>query len=101
MSVYQTAAYQVRPTAVGRVKKAIEELVRHVQENEPGTKMYLAWQEKNDPTKFLHLFIFENAAAQARHGKSEAVRRFESVYSPELVGGEVVFTDYKMIAGKT
>lgn len=100
MPIYQSGACQVRPTAVGKVKKAIEEFVRYVQENEPGTKMYLAWQEKNDPTKFLHLFIFEDAAAQARHGRSEAVRHFESVYSPELVGGEVVFTDYKMIAGK-
>lgn len=74
--------------------------MRYVQENEPDTKMYLAWQEKNDPTKFLHLFVFEDAAAHARHGKSDAVRRFESVYSPELVGGEIVSTDYKMIAGK-
>ena len=100
MAIFQTAAYQVRPSAVGKVKKAIEEFVRYVQENEKGTQMYLAWQAKDDPTRFLHLFIFENAAAQAKHGKSEAVRRFESVYSPELVGGEVVFTDYKMIAGK-
>ncbi len=39
MPVFQSGAYQVRPTAVGRVKKAIEEFVRYVQENEPGTKM--------------------------------------------------------------
>jgi quinol monooxygenase YgiN len=100
MAIYQTGAYQVKPSAVGKVKKAIEEFVRYVQENERGSQMYLAWQAKDDPTKFLHLFIFEDAAAQARHGKSEAVRRFESVYSPELVGGKVVFTDYEMIAGK-
>ena len=100
MAIYQTGAYQVKSTGVGKVKKAIEEFVRHVQENEPGTQMYLSWQEKDDPTKFVHLFIFENAAAQARHGKSEAVRRFEAVYTPELVSKEVVFTDYKMIAGK-
>ena len=62
--------------------------------------MYLAWQQKSDPTRFLHLFILEDAKAQARHGLSEAVKRFESVYSPELVGGDVVFTDYDMIAGK-
>jgi hypothetical protein len=28
------------------------------------------------------------------------VKHFESVYSPELVGGEVVFTDYELISGK-
>lgn len=69
-------------------------------DHEPGTQMYLAWQEKNDPTRFLHLFIFADEASQARHGQSDAVRRFESVYSPELVGGEVVFTDYELISGK-
>jgi hypothetical protein len=28
------------------------------------------------------------------------VKRFESVYSPELLGEEVVFTDYELISGK-
>jgi hypothetical protein len=34
------------------------------------------------------------------HGQSDAVKRLESVYSPELVGAGVVFTDCEMIAGK-
>lgn len=100
MAIYQTGGYQVKASAVEKVKKAIKEFVPHVQENEPGTQMYLAWQQKADPTRFLHFFIFEDAAAQTRHGKSEAVNRFESVYSPELVGGDVVFTDYEMVAEK-
>ena len=100
MAIYQTGGYRVKPEAVEKVKRAIQAFVRYVQENEPGTKMYLAWQEKNDPTRFLHLFIFENEAAQARHGQSQAVRQFEAVYSPELVGGDVVFTDYEMVLGK-
>jgi len=100
MPIYQTGAYRVKPSAVEKVKEAIKVFVKYVQENEPGTKMYLAWQEKNDPTRFNHLFIFENEAAQARHGESAAVRQFESVYSPELAGGDVVFTDYEMISGK-
>jgi hypothetical protein len=35
-----------------------------------------------------------------RHGESDEVRRFESVYAPELIGGDVVFTDYELVAGK-
>ena len=100
MPIYQTGGYQVKPSAVEKVKQAIKEFVSYVQANEPGTHMYLAWQQKDDPTHFLHLFIFENTAAQTRHGQSDAVKRFEAIYSPELVGGEVVFTDYEMIAGK-
>jgi quinol monooxygenase YgiN len=98
--LYQSGAYQVKKSAVEKVKKAITEFVAYVKESEPGSLMYLAWQQKTDPTKFVHLFIFADEAAQARHGQSEAVKRFESVYSPELVGGEVVFTDYEMIDGK-
>src|SRR5262249_42207750 len=51
-------------------------------------------------SRFLHLFEFEDAAAQARHGESEAVARFESAYASELVGGDVVFTDYEVVAAK-
>jgi hypothetical protein len=58
------------------------------------------WQQADDPTRFLHLFIFEDAAAQTRHGQSAAVKRFEAIYTPELVRGEVGFTDYEMIAGQ-
>ena len=98
MPIYQTATYQVQPQAIAKVKQAIEEFVRYVKANEPGTKMYAAWQQQNDPTRFTHLFIFENQAAMTVHSESEAVKRFESVYSPELVGGDVVFTDFDQVA---
>jgi quinol monooxygenase YgiN len=101
MAIYQAASYRVKPAAVAKVKQAIEEFVRHVQANEPGTHMYLAWQEKDDPVRFNHFFIFENEAAHALHSKSAAVKKFQSVYSPELVGSGVVFTTYEMVAGKT
>ena len=42
MAIYQTGGYQVKPTAVKKVKEAIREFVEYVQQNEPGTKMYLA-----------------------------------------------------------
>ena len=100
MPIYQTGAYRVKPSAVEKVKHAIQEFVEYVQANEPGTQMYLAWQERGNPTTFVHLFIFADSAAQARHGESDAVKRFEAIYSPELVEGDVVFTDYEMIAGK-
>jgi quinol monooxygenase YgiN len=98
MLVYTIAQYQVKPQAVDKVKRAIEEFVRYVKANEPGTQMYAAWQQKDDPTRFVHFFIFADEAAHAAHGKSAAVKRFESVYSPELVGGDVVFTDYNLVA---
>jgi len=100
MPIYQTGGYRVKASGVAKVTAAIKDFVAYVQTNEPGTKMYLAWQQTDDPTHFLHLFIFEDEAAQVRHGESEAVKRFEAIYSPELVGDEVEFTDFVMVAGK-
>jgi quinol monooxygenase YgiN len=98
VAIYQTAHYQVKPQAVNKVKQAIEDFVTYVKANEPGTQLYSAWQEKNDPTRFVHLFIFKDEAAQTIHSESQAVRHFESIYGPELVGGDVVFTDYELVA---
>jgi quinol monooxygenase YgiN len=98
MPIYQTAHYQVRPDAVPAVVAAIEEFVAYVTESEPGSIMYTAWQQLDDPTRFVHLFTFADEAAHQLHGNSQAVRRFESVYQPVLVGGPVVFTDYRLVA---
>ena len=98
MAIYTIAHYQVNPRAIDKVKRAIEEFVSYVKANEPGTRSYAAWQQKDDPTRFVHFFIFSDEAAHATHGESEAVKRFESVYAPELVGGSVVFTDYDLVA---
>ena len=98
MPIYQTAHYQIQPTAVDKVKAAIEEFVDYVAANEPGTRVYTAWQQCDDPTRFVHLFEFADETAHEAHGASDAVRQFEAVYRPELVGGPVVFTDYAVVA---
>lgn len=99
--IYQTAHYQVRADAVDRVKAAVTEFVAYVKEHEPGSRLYAAWQEVDDPTKFVHLFIFEDEAAHETHGGSEAVKRFEEAYGPVLTAGPVVFTDYRLVATNT
>jgi quinol monooxygenase YgiN len=101
MPIYQTAHYQVSAESVDDVRAAIEEFVAYVAANEPGSRLYSAWQEQDDPTRFVHLFIFEDQAAQDAHSRSDAVHRFESVYGPHLVGGPVVFTDYVQVASNT
>jgi quinol monooxygenase YgiN len=62
-AIYQTGGHQVKPSAADKFKQAIKALVHYVQANEPGAQTHLAWQHKDDPTRFLHLFIFEDAAA--------------------------------------
>ncbi|RKR29893.1 putative quinol monooxygenase [Arthrobacter oryzae] len=98
MPICQTAQYQVQPDAVDRVKEAIEKFVDYVKANEPGTRLYSAWQDVEDPTKFVHVFIFEDEVAHDAHGRSAEVAAFEAVYQPVLTARPVVFTDYAMVA---
>jgi quinol monooxygenase YgiN len=98
MPIYTIANYRVKPSGVDRVKSAIEEFVPYVKDNEPGTRLYEAWQQSDDPTSFLHFFIFEDEASHVTHSKSAAVKRFEAAYRPELVGGNVTFTHYRRVA---
>lgn len=98
MAIYTVAEYRVRPEGVDKVKRAIQEFVPYVRAKEPGTRMYLAWQQQDDPTRFVHFFIFEDESAHEAHSRSEAVKHFEAAYQPELAGGEVLFTDYNLIA---
>ena len=98
MAIYQTAHYEVKPGAVEAVTRAIVEFIDYVGANEPGTELYASWQQQDQPTHFVHLFIFSDDAAHEALGGSAAVRRFEAVYRPELVGGPVVFTDYNLVS---
>lgn len=100
MAIFETGGYRVKKSGIPRVKKAIKAFVRWIKANEPGTLLYMAWQEKGDPTKFLHLFIFKDAAANRRHGQSDAVKRFEAAYRPVMVSRDVTFTEYRAISNK-
>ncbi len=100
MAIRQIAHYQVKPAAVEKVKAAIAEFVAYVEANEPGTRVYTAWQERDEPTRFAHSFIFEDEAAQAAHSRSAAVKRFQAVYKPELVSDGVTFVNYVVVAEK-
>jgi quinol monooxygenase YgiN len=98
MPIYQLAHYQIKPEGVEDVKKAIAQFVDYVENNEPGCRLYAAWQHEGDPTMFTHIFIFEDEEAHERHGRSDAVARFEAIYQPVLAGGPVDFVDYRLIA---
>ena len=76
---------------------AIREFVSYVQANEPGTLRYESWQEKDDPTRFVHYFTFRDAKAEDIHSSSDAVGRFTAVLYPLCVE-PVAFTDYSLAA---
>ena len=98
MPIYTIADYQVKASGADKVRAAIETFVPYIRDNEPRTRLYEAWQHEEDPTRFVHFFIFEDEEANRAHGNSAAVKRFEAAYRPELIGGDVRFTNYRRVA---
>jgi quinol monooxygenase YgiN len=94
--IRQLARYQVRPQSLERCLAAVQEFVTYVRANEPGTLRYEVWQERSDPTRFVHLFIFRDAEADRIHSESEQVKKFASILYPECLS-PVEFIDYQQI----
>jgi quinol monooxygenase YgiN len=94
--IHQLARYQVRPESLERCLKAIQEFVAYVRANEPGTLRYEVWQEKGEPTRFVHIFTFRDAKADQIHSESEQVKKFAGILYPECLA-PVEFIDYEFV----
>ena len=98
MVVYKTAVFRVTEDGVTDALAAIRRFVGDIKDNEPGTLQYTSVQSANDPTSFLHFFIFEDEAAERKHSTSDNVNRFTDVLYPLVNGDGVGFTDYQLVA---
>jgi|SRR5687768_6115753 len=97
MTIYMTAKFEVKEDALELCKQTIQEFVEAVRVSEPDTLLYTSLQDKENPTRFLHYFIFRDEQGRELHSSSEAVKRFTSVLYPNLVA-PVEFTEYRMFA---
>jgi len=95
--VRQLARYQVKKDKLDVCLAAIRDFVAYVRKNEKGTLRYDVWQEKEDPTKFVHIFTFRDAAAHRAHSASSEVKTFASVLYPACLA-PVEFIDYTHVA---
>jgi quinol monooxygenase YgiN len=95
--IRQLARYEIHPEALERCLAAIKDFVAYVRANEPGTLRYEVWQQPDRPTRFVHIFVFRDLAADQAHSESAAVKRFASILYPECLA-PVEFIDYTQVA---
>jgi len=94
--IRKLARYQVRPEGLEKCLAAIREFVGSIRENEQGTLRYEVWQERGDPTCFVHLFIFRDQEAKRIHSESPYVKKFAGVLYPECIA-PVEFVEYQQV----
>jgi quinol monooxygenase YgiN len=95
--VAKTAAFAVRPESLARCEEVIREFVDGVRSEEPGTRLYVSLHEARDPTRFVHVMVFDDEAAEAAHRDAERTRRFTAALYPHTLEG-VAFTDCSLVA---
>jgi quinol monooxygenase YgiN len=91
----KTARFTVRPEARERCEAAIREFVSAL-DDEPGTRVYVALRERGDPTRFLHVMVFDDEEADERHRHAEHTRRFVEALYPHTLEG-VAFNDFTLV----
>jgi len=94
--IHELARYEVRAEALDEVISAIYEFVAHVRENEAGALRYEVWQEREHPTRFVHLFVWRDEEANRLHGESAAVKKFAAILYPKCLA-PVEFVEYRQI----
>jgi quinol monooxygenase YgiN len=97
--IRQLAHYEVKPESLSRCLAAIHEFVAYVKRSEPGTMRYEVWQQKEHPTRFTHLFIFRDEAADRAHSESAEVKKFAGILYPECLK-PVEFVDYEQVVSR-
>jgi quinol monooxygenase YgiN len=94
--IHELARYEVRPEALEQCLAAIHEFVAYVRANEPGALRYEVWQEAEQPTRFVHIFVWRDAEANRIHGESAAVKKFASILYPACLA-PVEFIEFKQV----
>ena len=86
----------VRAGALATCLAALRKFVSYVRANAPGTLRYEVWQERQDPTRFVHIFVFRDAEADRIHSESAEVKKFAGVLYPQCLA-PVEFIDYDLV----
>jgi len=90
----------VRPEALEKCIRAVNDLVNYVKKNEPKTLFYIANQEVLDATKFFHNIVFEDEIGLKLHQSSHASAKFVETVYPEALK-PLEFQEYNVFAAKT
>jgi len=96
--ITKTAEFEAIKGKREEVVEAIEIFTRAVHVSEPGCRLYVSLQDKDNPDKFLHVMAFENEGAQLMHQNAGYTKEFVQMVN-ENCKKNPVFKTYEYIGG--
>ena len=93
------AKIRVVPGKEAEFEQAARDMIAHVRANEPGTRTYVLHRAAGNPAEFLFYERYDDEAAFAAHGGSDAIRRFFGV-TGSMAEGRPEITLYQEVDGK-
>ena len=94
--IHTRVEYKVKPEAIPDVLKQIVDYIDTVRNKEPNIRVYESYQNKDDPTKFIHLAEFKDKDAEQTHKNAPYTKKFAKFLWP-LCEQEPQFIYMKMI----
>jgi quinol monooxygenase YgiN len=87
VAIVRTAGFRARPESLPQVEGAVAMLSAAVRAGEPGTRLFLALQDKADPVRFTLLMVFDDDQAEAAHNSADWSKAFGAGLVGHLAGG--------------
>lgn len=86
--IHETASYTVPSSTVEACRKAIQELIRLVQQEHDGIVSYLVLEDGGEQeTRFLHMAVYEDRQSRRDFHESSALRDFMDLVYPATRDG--------------
>jgi quinol monooxygenase YgiN len=95
-TITKIVRYRVKKKKLLKLKATIGKFVDDIKRSGSGIISYEVFQEKDDPTTFVHVMIFKDKAAERAHVKSEHTQKWiKTLHS--LCKEEPELTDLKLV----
>ena len=91
VSIVMIAQFEVRPEKLAECEETIRKFVEHIHRKESGTLLFTSLQESEEPTRFLHYFIFRDEKMREIHSYSEEANKFTAALYPNLLCTRKIF----------
>ena len=96
--IAKTAEFEIKSGKKQEVMEAIENFTRTVHVSEPGSRLYVSFQDKKNQNKFIHIMCFENEGAEMKHKSAGYTREFVQLINKSCKK-EPVYKEYTCMGG--